>query len=144
AGLSGTSGDDDRTRLFAWYTLAGALATALGALAGGFMGGTGAPAVVAGDRYRPVILLYAVLGLLLAGLFWHMSPGAEPVSHDAPPSSSGPIAQLAGLDSSHGVVLRLAGLFALDAFGGGFVAQSFAAYWFHLRFGAEPAALGVI
>ncbi len=41
-------------------------------------------------------------------------------------------------------MLKLAGLFALDAFGGGFIAQSFAAYWFHLRFGAEPAALGAI
>ena len=40
------------------------------------------------------------------------------------------------------MVLRLSALFALDAFGGGFVTQSFAAYWFHLRFGIEPATLG--
>jgi MFS family permease len=42
------------------------------------------------------------------------------------------------------VVYRLAGLFALDAFGGGFVVQSFAAYWFYLRFGVAPATLGGI
>jgi MFS family permease len=41
-------------------------------------------------------------------------------------------------------VLRLSGLFALDAFGGGFVVQSFAAYWFYLRFGVNPATLGGI
>jgi predicted MFS family arabinose efflux permease len=35
-------------------------------------------------------------------------------------------------------------LFALDSFGGGFVIQSFAAYWFHLRFGVNPATLGVL
>jgi hypothetical protein len=35
-------------------------------------------------------------------------------------------------------------LFALDSFAGGFVVQSFAAYWFYLRFGAEPATLGAI
>jgi sugar phosphate permease len=39
---------------------------------------------------------------------------------------------------------KLAALFALDSFGGGFVIQSFAAYWFHLRFGLSPAALGGI
>jgi predicted MFS family arabinose efflux permease len=42
------------------------------------------------------------------------------------------------------VVLRLAGLFSLDAFAGGFVVQAFVAYWFHQRFGAEPATLGAI
>src|SRR5205807_225166 len=41
-------------------------------------------------------------------------------------------------------VLRLSALFALDSFGGGFVTQSLAAYWFYLRFGVNPAALGAI
>jgi len=49
-----------------------------------------------------------------------------------------------GRTGSRRVVLNLSALFALDAFGGGFVAQSFAAYWFHLRFGIEPAVLGPI
>lgn len=40
--------------------------------------------------------------------------------------------------------LRLSGLFAWNYFGGGFVVQSFAAYWFYLRFGVRPAALGAI
>lgn len=34
-------------------------------------------------------------------------------------------------------------LFAVDAFGG-FVVQSFLAYWFALRFDASPQALGVL
>src|SRR4029079_15254039 len=42
------------------------------------------------------------------------------------------------------IVLKLSGLFALDSFGGGFVVQSFAAYWFYLRFGLTPASLGLI
>ena len=41
-------------------------------------------------------------------------------------------------------MFKLSGLFALDAFGGGFVVQSFAAYWFYLRFGVHPGALGAI
>ena len=40
--------------------------------------------------------------------------------------------------------MKLSALFALDAFGGGFVVQAFAAYWFHLRFGVDAAALGAI
>jgi MFS family permease len=49
-----------------------------------------------------------------------------------------------GLHRSRKTVLRLSGFFALDAFGGGFVIQGLLAYWFHLRFGVEPAALGGI
>lgn len=45
---------------------------------------------------------------------------------------------------SRGVVFRLASLFSLDAFAGGFVIQSLVAYWFHLRFGADPVMLGSI
>jgi predicted MFS family arabinose efflux permease len=41
-------------------------------------------------------------------------------------------------------VLKLSTLFGLDAFAGGFVVQSLVAYWFHVRFGVEPAALGGI
>ena len=49
-----------------------------------------------------------------------------------------------GIGTSRNVVARLSALFALDAFGGGFVVQSLAAYWFHLRFGVDAATLGGI
>ena len=39
---------------------------------------------------------------------------------------------------------RLAALFSLDAFAGGFVIQSMVAYWFHLRYGVSPGVLGSI
>ncbi len=41
-------------------------------------------------------------------------------------------------------MLKLSTLFGLDAFAGGFVVQSLIAYWFHIRFGVQPAALGGI
>ena len=41
-------------------------------------------------------------------------------------------------------MVKLSALFALDSFGGGFVIQSFAAYWFYLRFGVDPGTLGAI
>jgi MFS family permease len=49
-----------------------------------------------------------------------------------------------GIARSRNIVLKLSGLFALDSFAGGFVLQSFAAYWFYLRFGVQPATLGAI
>ena len=88
------------------------------------------------------MVLYAVLGVVLALVFLQLSADVE-----APPSSSAAerrrgLGSLTGLDHSREVVARLSALFALDAFGGGFVSQGLAAYWFHLRFGAEPAVLG--
>jgi MFS family permease len=41
-------------------------------------------------------------------------------------------------------VLVLSGLFALDAFAGGFVLQSVMVFWFRVRFGADAAVLGAI
>src|SRR5262249_52660031 len=49
-----------------------------------------------------------------------------------------------GLHRSQRVVLKLAALFSLDSLGGGFVIQSFAAYWFYLRFGVDPKTLGTL
>ena len=42
------------------------------------------------------------------------------------------------------MVLRLSALFSIDAFAGGFIPQSLMAFWFHERFGVEPAVLGAI
>ena len=87
------------------------------------------------ESYRVVVLLYAALGILLALLFSRLSSAAE---------VSSPGAGSFGIDRSRDVVLKLSGLFALDSFAGGFVVQSFAAYWFYLRFGVNPGTLGVI
>src|SRR5467141_2173490 len=134
-----------RTEVFAWYTLAGSLATALGALCGG--GLTQAlqhTAMTHVQSYRAVVFLYAALGVALAFLFLRLSKSVEvsPASNGPVPSSS--VAGLFGIARSRNVVVKLSGLFALDSFAGGFVVQSFAAYWFYLRFGVEPAALGAI
>jgi MFS family permease len=132
-----------RTEVFAWYTMAGSLATALGALFGGFV--TQAlqqTSMTPVASYRAVVLLYAALGILLAFVFTRLSAlvevGGVP---DGAVSSTG---NVFGITRSRSVVLKLSSLFALDSFAGGFVVQSFAAYWFYLRFGVEPATLGAI
>ena len=49
-----------------------------------------------------------------------------------------------GLHESRWTVFKLSLLFALDAFGGGFVIQSVIAYWLHVQFQLDPAMLGTI
>jgi len=130
-----------RTAVFAWYTLAGSLATASGSLVGGALSQAAQRASLApAGGYRTVVALYAALGLLLAVCFGRVSPAVELSSSGAGghPTTSW------GIGRSREVVLKLSALFALDSFAGGFVVQSFAAYWFHLRFGVRPATLGGI
>ena len=133
-----------RTEVLAWYTFVGSLATALGALAGGLVSQGAHAALTPASGYRPVVVLYAVLGVSLAVLFGGLSRAAEPAVSRLASSTTSRIAGLTGLERSRQVVVKLAALFALDAFAGGFVIQSFAAYWFYLRFGADPATLGSI
>lgn len=141
AALSQVVADRDRTRVFAWYNLVGSFATALGSLAAGALsqGLQGAGVTVLGS-YRTVVVGYAAFGIVLAILFAGLSASVE-----APPAvASGAVARRFGLHRSRRVVAKLAGLFSLDAFAGGFVMQSTVAYWFHLRFGVSPALLGGI
>lgn len=133
-----------RTEVFAWYTLTGSLATAFGAFFGGVV--TQAlqqRSMTAVASYRSIVLLYAFLGIVLACLFMRMSSLVE-VRDEFDQSVVSPIGSFLGLGKSRRIVLQLSGLFALDSFAGGFVIQSFAAYWFYLRFGTAPKTLGGI
>jgi MFS family permease len=142
AALSQIEPARSRTQVFAWYSLAGSIATAVGSLVAGFLvQGLRTTAMSPLASERAVLLLYSVMGLVLALLFRTISASAEVRVDSGRPVG---VQRLLGLGSSRSVVLRLSGLFALDAFGGGFVVQSFAAYWFYLRFGVEPATLGAI
>jgi len=146
AALSHVVTDKNRTDVFAWYTLTGSIATALGSFAGGIVSQTlqqqASTAPVA--SYRAIVILYAALGVLLAILFTRVSPAAEAVTRGERRASAMTLAGLSGLEHSRRVVFKLSGLFALDSFGGGFVIQSFAAYWFYLRFGVSPETLGAV
>jgi len=141
AALSQVVSSASRTKVFAWYVLAGSFATAGGSLFGGvatsFLESTRRAPV---DGQRTIVLLYAAVGLALVAVFSRLSRNVEVPrgrSSDGTP-------RLLGLALAKGVIIHLSALFALDAFGGGFVVQSFAAYWFYSRFGVAPAALGGI
>ena len=147
AALSHVVTDRTRTEVFAWYTLTGSVATALGALAGGMatrMLQTSAIGLDSVASYRGVLVLYGALGMVMAVLFSRLSPSAEAATLGEKKAFRATFAGLSGLDRSRDVVVKLSALFALDSFGGGFVVQSFAAYWFYLRFGLNPAMLGAV
>ncbi len=144
AALSQVVTDRTRTEVFAWYTLTGSLATALGALTAGAATRVLQDGTVAGvTSYRMVVIVYAGLGVVLAAVFSGLSRDAETTPRREK-TAQATVAGLSGLDRSRNVVMKLSILFALDSFGGGFVIQAFAAYWFHLRFGVDPAALGAV
>ncbi|HTG01715.1 MAG TPA: MFS transporter [Nitrospirota bacterium] len=139
AALSQLLTQEQRTKAFAWYNLAGSIATASGALAGGFLSqALHAAGMSELGSYRAVIFAYAACGVILAGLFLLVSPAVE-VAKAAPARD-----RILGLHASRSVVMKLSALFALDAFAGGFVIQSMVAYWFHIKFGIDAGLLGGI
>jgi MFS family permease len=144
AALSHVVSSVSRTEVFAWYTLSGSVATALGALCGGAASGIVQKASFsATDSYRVVVLLYAALGAVLAFFFLSLSASTE-VRDSATEEGSATAKNFLGVAHSRSIIFKLSGLFALDSFAGGFVVQSFAAYWLYLRFGVQPVQLGII
>ncbi len=140
AALSQIIPDTTRTQVFAWYNLVGSFATAAGALCGGVLTEVlQQVGVTSLNSYRAVLILYGVMGVILAAVFTQLSPRVEAVHADGPQTPT-----RFGLHRSCSIVLKLSTLFGLDAFAGGLVVQSLVAYWFHIRFGVEPAALGAI
>jgi MFS family permease len=138
-----------RTSALAWYQLTGSLATAAGALAGGGLAeGLQRAGWAPLASTRAVFVAYAAAGVVLAAIVSRLSPAVEVAPHPARPGAPGWADEARrgalGLHRSRGVVARLAALFAVDAFAGGLVVQSFVAWWFHARFGVGPALLGAI
>jgi MFS family permease len=128
---------DRQTDAFARYNFVALIGVALGALL------AGAPALIApGGPARPateqaMFGLYAALALGALALFAGLSPAVE---MGGGARGAGP--RTAPLGQSRGIVLRLAGLFAVDALGGGFAVQSLLALWFHERYNLDLGALG--
>jgi MFS family permease len=106
------------TRRLFWYNVVSATAVAVGAL------------VAAVLPYAGVLVLYGVAGAVVAAVAWGLP--------QTPLQSAPPLGPRPRLGSAE----RLAALFAVDAFAGGFVVQAFIAYWLTLRFGVGPQTIG--
>ncbi len=133
--LPSTTDARHRTDLFAAYNLIASLATAVGALVVSLPALWGLPPLT-GDRL--LVWSYAGVAIVLAVLFTRLSPSA-----DAPPGAASRPGRL-GLRRSRGVVAKLALLFSVDAFSGGFIVQGIMAYWLYLRYDSDTSALAAI
>jgi MFS family permease len=129
--------DSERTWAFSWYHFVLDVGGALGALA--------AAAPLALNRslgisiesaYRAVFLGYAACALASAIAYTMVSGRIETVT----PQDKGPSLS----PTSKKRVYGLAGLFAIDSFGGGFLTDAVVAYWFFRRFGVSESQLGVL
>lgn len=120
----------DPTRLFGRYNTVATLAGSLGAALVAVL-------ALADVNDRRLLLIYPLLALaalpIVAGLSVGVERGAELTRRQASP-----------LGESRLIVHRMAALFAVDSFGGGFVVNAYIAYYLARRYGASAELLGVL
>ena len=131
--MMGGAGPDVRARVFGRYNAVAYLAGAVGALAGG------GPALIR-ERIPTLptdqrwLLVLALAGVGCVSLTRRLSPAID--------ARAGRAAR--PLQRSRTEVSRLAALFGLDAFAGGFVVSTFLVFWFGRRFGASAELMGMV
>ncbi|MDC0769052.1 MFS transporter [Streptomyces sp. HD] len=123
-----------RAQVFGRYNAIAYLTGSVGAL---FAGGPAVlrglwPDVPADQRWLLTLSVSAFLAVLVA---LRLGDSVEP------PAAHRSRGRLAG---SRSTVRRLCALFAVDAFAGGFVVQSFLVYWFVRRYDATPELMGAV
>jgi MFS family permease len=124
--------DRERTRTFARYSLIGALAAASGSLAAAIPELLVAHGWSQTAAFAAMFYGYAALGVISTAFYrWLPHAHAEAAHASAP------------LGPSRGIVYKLAALFSLDGFAGGFAVQSLVALWLFQRFGLSLAAASV-
>ena len=133
--LSRIVDDRRRTAVFARYSLVGALVAAFGALCAGvpeWIAATFAVSMI--GAYQAMFGFYAFLGIA-SGWAYRKLPARLTADVERPASP---------LSKSRRTVYKLAALFSLDAFGGGFIVQSLLALWLLERYQLSIAVAGTI
>jgi MFS family permease len=132
--------DRIRTWALSWYNVVLDTSGAVGALGGAL------PVLIQRwmnfdllHAYKSVFFLYTGLNLVSAAVYFFLdsqieAPQAKTMLGMAPAIS----------ETSKRTVRKIAALFALDAGGGGFLADALLAYWFFQRFGVTEAKLGLL
>ncbi|MBM4438379.1 MAG: MFS transporter [Actinobacteria bacterium] len=130
----------ERIRIFGVYNAVAAVAGSIGALLAGGPEFLGWPH--ADHRW---FLAYVPLGMIAAALAGQLSAAVEAPKENLT-GSEGKTNSTGAPDSAPQqtttLTRRLCALFAFDAFGGGFVVQSFVAYWIGVRFNVGLEVLG--
>ncbi len=123
-----------RTLAFSVYNLFGYGASAVGALVARVPDYLNLQPHVLG--YRPLFFAYMMTGLMGAVLYSALTKDVELGRRAGPTRPLSP--------RGRPIVVRLAALFSLDAFGGGFIGQSILSYYFSVRYGLDLSSLGTI
>ncbi len=121
----------DRTRIFARYSLIGALSMAAGSLASSLPDLLAPLGIANLAAFRLMFYAYAALGLICGVIYLRL------------PRVSGEEQRHAPLGPSRATVYRLAAMFCIDAFAGGFIAQSLLVLWVFQRFALSLSAAGL-
>ena len=124
--------------MFAAYGIAGMAGTSLGALAAGL------PSVLESafdfdttSAFR--VLFYGQAGINVAVAFLYSRLSAEAEIRGEERGWVNPLKL-----PSRGMILKITGLFGVDAFAGGFIVQSLVSFWLFTHFGIETGSLGLI
>jgi MFS family permease len=129
--LPQTCNSKHRTLAFSIYNLVGYASSSVGAILAGipeYLGsGLGA--------YRPLFFGYLVSGLIGGFLYSRLTKNAETQVRSKRQVLS---------ERSKPIVRKLASLFALDAFGGGFIGVTILSYYFYQRYALQLTSLGLI
>ena len=138
--IPGLVSDERRTWALAWYSVVLDASGAVGALAAGLplllqrvLG------VELGLGYRALFIGYGAIHVLSALLYLLLSHEVEVTRIKLPGKTAGTISP-----ETKSTVTRLASLFALDSFGGGFLSDALVSYWFFRRFGIAESKLALL
>ena len=133
--LPATAPDHRRTALFARYAFIGSIFGAVGSLAAGVPDWLARHTSLSREQtLRGVFVVYALAGVAALLIYRTLSPSIEPPAGGRPQR----------LGASRPIVYRLAAVFSLDAFGGGFTVQSLLALWLYRRFDLSIGAAGAL
>src|SRR5712692_2303163 len=138
--IPGLAADHRRTWALSWYNGVLDSGHALGSLAAGIPfllqhWWTLAPAAA----YKFVFFGYAGLNLLTGVFYLLLSSRVELPGPAACASAATPLTP-----ETKRIVTKLAALFSLDSFGGGFLSDALISYWFFRRFGVPVQSLGIL
>jgi MFS family permease len=131
--LSRSVADAERTKMFARYSLVGAFAAALGALASASPDVLSRLGISQLTALSAMFVFYAILGVAGAVLYAQI-PG------DIAPAA---VKSVSALGPSRGIVYRMAALFSIDSFAGGFAVQSLVALWLFNKFELSLSVAGL-
>ncbi len=130
--LAGAVADRERTTMFARYSLIGALSAALGSLAAASPELLARAGMSEVSAFQLMFLAYALLGLIGGVVYARIPRDGAHTAHT----------RGAPLTRSRAIVFRLAALFSVDAFAGGFVVPALMALWLLQKFDLSLASAG--